>query len=143
MRILEIVTVRARARARMTAGLAVAALLVTASACASLGGSRQSSNPFGENPAGSDQIVIHIQNFNFNDATVWTHVRDARDQKLGIVSGKSDATFTVRWEFSEPLRLEFDLLASVRCLTEPLVVDPGDVVELQISVDPSQDPTCA
>jgi len=86
--------------------------------------------------------VIHVRNFNFNDATVWTIVRDGPRHRLGTVTGKSDASFTLRWDFSVPLRLEFDLLASVKCVTEELAVDPGDTLELQISVDPSQDPWC-
>lgn len=142
MRILEILTLRLTPRARLAGGLALAALLVTMAACASRGGGRDASNPFQGARGDSDQITIHVRNFNFNDATVWTFVRSARDRKLGIVNGKSEGTFTISWQFSEPLRLEFDLLASVHCLTEPLVVDPGDIVELQISVDSSQDPTC-
>lgn len=142
MRILEIVTARTRPHARLAGALGAAALLLTASACALFGGGRSSANPFEEKAAGSDQVTIHVRNFNFSDATVWTFVRGARDRRLGIVTGKSEGSFTIAWQFSEPLRLEFDLLASVHCLTEPLVVDPGDIVELQISVDSSQDPTC-
>lgn len=139
MRVLEIVTARARPSVRAALLVVAAGLVVASAACAS--GSRRQSDPFGGDAA-SDQIVIHVRNFNFNDATVWTVVRDGARQRLGIVTGKSDASFTLKWDFSVPLRLEFDLLASVRCVTEELSVDPGDILELQISVDPSQDDWC-
>lgn len=124
-----------------TRGLA-AGLVLALSACASSGGSERLSNPFSQDLASRNQVQIQVQNFNFADATVWVLVRDARRQRLGIVTGKSSAVFTIPWTFSEPLRLEFDLLADVRCITEELSVDPGDILELQISVDPSSDPQC-
>jgi len=139
MRDLEIVTARARPSVRAALLLAAATLVVASAACAS--GGRRQSDPFGGGAA-SDQIVIHVRNFNFNDATVWTVVHDGARQRLGIVTGKSDASFTLEWNFSVPLRLEFDLLASVKCVTEELSVDPGDILELQISVEPSQDDWC-
>ncbi len=142
MRLLEIVTGRGRGRARAVGGLGAAALLVTASACVSLGDGVRSSDPFATASADRDEIVIEVRNFNFNDATVWTIRREGRDQKLGIVTGKSDKTFRIRWEVPQPLRLEFDLLASVRCVTDELTVDPGDILQLQISADPTYDPMC-
>jgi len=140
MRNLEIVNARVRASLRPAGGLVAAAVLVVLTACAS--GGRRQSDPFATEATDRDEIVIHVRNFNFNDATVSTIVRDGPRRRLGIVTGKSDATFTLRWDFTVPLRLEFDLLASVRCVTEELAVDPGDTLELQISVDPSQDPSC-
>lgn len=135
-----------RARGAMTGrgtrGL-VAGLLLALGACASSGGKERPTNPFAQDLAERNQVQIQVHNFNFADATVWVLVRDARRQRLGIVTGKSSAVFTIPWTFSEPLRLEFDLLADVRCVTEELSVDPGDILELQISVDPSSDPQCS
>jgi hypothetical protein len=117
-------------------------LLVGTAACASSGARPASGNPFAQDLAESKQIQIRILNLHFSDATVWALARDARRERLGTVTGKSEATFTIPWTFSEPLRLEFDLLADVRCVTEEISVDPGDVLELQITADPGSDPSC-
>ena len=81
------------------------------------------------------EIRIHILNLNFQDATVWAMVRDGHRERLGTVSGKREAWFTMPWRFSQPLRLEFDLVAGPRCRTENITVDPGDVLDLQIAAD--------
>ncbi len=126
---------------RGTRGLA-AGLLLALGACASSGGKERPADPFAQDPAGRNQVQIQVHNFNFNDATVWVLVRAGRARRLGIVTGKSSSVFTIPWTFSEPVRLEFDLLADVRCVTDELSVDPGDILELQIWLDPSSDPQC-
>ncbi|HSG07799.1 MAG TPA: hypothetical protein VLA36_05565 [Longimicrobiales bacterium] len=116
-------------------GLLLAAGCATATA-------QKDSNPFSQDLADRNEVRIQVMNFNFSDATVWALVRDGRRTRLGYVTGKTEAVFTMPWTMPEPLRLEFDLLAGVRCITEQIVVDPGDILELQISVDPSSDPQC-
>lgn len=118
-------------------------VLLLAAACASPGPARPATNPFSEELAERSEVRIHVRNFNFADATVWAIAQEGRRQRLGIVTGKTDSVFTMTWTFSEPLRMEFDLLAGPRCLTEALTVDPGDILELQISLDPDSDPQCA
>ena len=135
-------TARHHRRSRPVRALACAALLLGVAGCASGGGKSGSANPFGQAQGEANEVQIRVVNLNFNDATVWTVVRDARRERLGMVTGKSEATFTVPWTFTDALRLEFDLIGGVRCITEPLSVDPGEILELQISVDPSQDPMC-
>lgn len=127
---------------RLGSALAGATLLLAVAACASGGRSTASGNPFGLAQGEEREIRILVRNFNFNDASVWAVVRDARRQRLGTVTGKSEATFTMEWTFTDALRLEFDLIGGVRCVTGALPVDPGEILELQISVDPSQDPMC-
>lgn len=119
--------------------VAAALALQGCSAPQALQGTR---NPFGNEDPGTAQVRIRVLNFNFSDATVWTVVRSGRRQRLGTVTGKADATFTVPWTFTEPLRLEFDLLAGPRCFTDELSVDPGDVLELQIPVDAASNRMC-
>jgi hypothetical protein len=110
-------------------------------ACAT--GGRSSGNPFGR-ASGEQEIHIKVLNQNFYDATIWAVVRGARQSKLGVVVGKQDADFTMPWTFSEPLQLEIDLLTgNMRCRTDPLTVDPGDILELQISVDFGQTRGCS
>jgi hypothetical protein len=128
-------------RRGLACALAGAALLLAVTACASRG-KPTSGSPFGQGQAERNEIQIHVMNLNFNDATVWALVRDVRRERLGVATGKSEATFTMPWTFSDELRLEFDLIGGVRCFTEAISVDPGDALEMQISVDPSQDPQC-
>ena len=123
---------------RLAALLAVLSL----AACAA-SGPRTAATPFSDDLAERKEVQIKIINANFADATVWALIRDGRRQRLGFVTGKTDAVFTLPWSFSEPMRIEFDLVADVRCLTEQIMVDPGDLLELQISVDPSTDPQCS
>lgn len=120
---------------------ALSAGLLALAGCAGGQGARPA-DPFSQNLADRQEIQIQVRNFNFSDATVWALVRDGRRIRLGVVTGKSDEVFTLSWKFSEPMRMEFDLLADVRCVTEELVVDPGDILEMQISVDPASDSRC-
>lgn len=120
--------------------LALAALLAS-SGCAS-SGTRPVGDPFNADPGARQEVQLRVRNFNFADATVWVMAREGRRQRLGVVTGKTDAVFTVPWAFSEPMQVEFDLLAGVRCVTESMTVDPGDLLELQISVDPDSDARC-
>lgn len=117
---------------RTRAALTSALLVLTA--CAS-GGPKASGSPFSEDLAERQEIKISVQNNNFSDVTLWALVRDGRRQRLGQVTGKTDAVFTLPWRFSEPMRLEFDLVAGPRCTTENIDVDPGDTLEMIIAVD--------
>ena len=135
-------SVRTLHRRRFACAAVGAVLLLGVTGCASARGKPTSGNPFAQELAEHGEIQIRILNMNFNDATVWALVRDVRRERLGMVTGKSEATFTMPWTFSDALSLEFDLIGGVRCITEALSVDPGDIIELQISVEPSQDPTC-
>ena len=121
---------------------ATLAALLTLGGCATGKTKPVDGNPFSQELAERNEVQIQVRNFNFSDATVWAVVRDGRRTRLGYVTGKTDAVFTMPWTFSEPLRLEFDLVADVRCVTEQIMVDPGDILELQISVDPRSDPQC-
>lgn len=113
--------------------IGVAALLpLLLSGCAA--GGQGSVNPFLN--GGDRQIHIKVLNQNYYDATIWAVVRGARQHRLGVVAGKMDEEFTMSWKSSEPLQFEIDLLTgSTRCLTDPLMVDPGDILELQIAAD--------
>ncbi|MGD8322151.1 MAG: hypothetical protein PVJ02_17000 [Gemmatimonadota bacterium] len=113
------------------------AVLTVLGGCATSGSGSRTGNPFGDRSE-RNEVQIKIRNFNFSDATVWVLTRGAQRKRLGVVTGKSDADFTVPWDFSQPMTMEFDLVAGPRCTTRPLEVDPGDVLELQIAVDFAQ-----
>ena len=118
--------------------VALAGALLAITGCASGGGPQEARSPFSDDLRERKEVRIHIQNHNFSDATVWVLTRGAQRKRLGVVTGKSDADFTVPWDFSQPMTMEFDLVAGPRCTTRPLEVDPGDVLELQIAVDFAQ-----
>ncbi|MBI4520966.1 MAG: hypothetical protein HY701_09010 [Gemmatimonadetes bacterium] len=84
---------------------------------------------------GRDYIRIEIINNNFSDATLWAVAEGRNRERLGIVTGKRTQNFTMRWEVPRQLQIEIDLLAGERCLTEAMVVNPGDELQLQIQVE--------
>jgi hypothetical protein len=96
--------------------------------CSSLGGSAAS--PFGAD--GPREAQLNVINHNFYDATIWAVIRDSQRTRLGEVIGKREAIFTVPLSLSDPVYLVIDLVGGGRCETETLVVDPGDILELQI-----------
>ena len=111
------------------------ALLLGAGAC----GGGTVADPF--RPPGETQIRIEVTNLNYNDATLHAR-RGGERHRLGIVTGKSNATYVMSWPLSLPLQVEIDLLAGSSCVTRPLQVDPGDIVQLQIDVELRNDPDC-
>lgn len=118
-----------RARS-LAAPLLAAALLLTVTGCGILPGG---SGLFGERRA-RPQIRIQVTNLNFQDATLHA-LRGGERHRLGTVTGKGSATYTLDWRTPLPLQLEVDLLAGGRCTTRPITLDPGDEVQFQIEVD--------
>jgi hypothetical protein len=112
--------------------------VVLLAGCSQAGRSDRSSFP-GDSQERS--VRVYVTNLNFMDATLWAVTPGTRN-KLGIVSGKREAVFTLPWDFSTDLRIEIDMLAGSRCVTEVLPVDPGDDIELIIDVDMSRSPLC-
>jgi len=99
-------------------------------------------NPFSRDLADRAEVQIRVTNLNFNDATIWAIASESRQLRLGTVTGKRDAVFTVPWATAEPVYLRIDLVGGERCQTETLSVDPGDILDLQISIDPSKNEMC-
>jgi hypothetical protein len=90
---------------------------------------RNAGDPF--NGAQDGRIRIVAINNDFNDATL-TAVSYGERRRLGVLTGKSEATYTIPWTISGPLQIEISLLAAGSCLTPELYVDPGELLELQI-----------
>jgi len=120
---------RARTLARLVPTI-VAALACAACATA---GPRLSNNDAWSSTDRPPQVRLIVQNRNFSDARLYAVRRSARES-LGIVGGKQDAEFMLEWPSPEPLRIEINMLAGPRCVTEEMQVDPGDILELQIAV---------
>jgi hypothetical protein len=121
---------------RLTAHLTLFLVLLTG--CSHAGGSSKAY--FASDP-GANSIRVYVTNRNFMDATIWA-VSTGTRRKLGIVTGKTDAVFTIPWDIPTGLWLEIDMLAGGRCTTESLPVDPGDDIEVVIDVDMNGSPLC-
>lgn len=114
--------------------LTLLALPLLLAGCAAGQSSPNGGGPFAAAADGPQTITIHVQNLNFNDATLWAVGRSGRE-RLGIIGGKADAVYRIAWDTPQPLQIEIDLLAGQSCMTEPMPVDPGDQLELQIQMD--------
>jgi hypothetical protein len=122
---------------RPRAALAIS-MLMAAAGCAAMGLGAQ--DPFAGD--GERELVrIHVRNLNFSEANLWA-VSPSGRRRLGTVTGKGDAVYTIPWNFSERLQIEIDLLAGPRCITDPLIVDPGDELQLQIEVQLAEMSRC-
>lgn len=100
--------------------------------CATGGGT---SDPFSEN-RDETEVRLSITNLAFMDATVWGISNGGRT-RLGRVTGKDEAVFSMPLAFPSEFYLEIDFLAGPTCLTERMVVDPGDHLELIIENEPA------
>src|SRR5574341_1445583 len=105
-----------------------AALLVTG--CAILGGKHR----IDEEPEPAPILTLHVDNQNFYDATVYAMARSGERQRLGVVTGNGQATFTFRWLQSE-VRVLIRLLAGGSTATDAILVNPGDSLNLVIQPD--------
>lgn len=94
-----------------------------------------------DGPGETQTIRIVVQNLNFADARLYALRRGTRTS-LGTVGGKQDDEFTLEWSVSEPLQIEINLMAGPTCTTEPLMADPGDLLELQIALEFSRTGVC-
>lgn len=110
-------------------------LLAPAGGCASSG------DPFADPNRPADTVEIEVVNRNFNQATIWALGTRGR-RRLGIVPGKGTETFFLDWPVSGFLRLETQILSQGTCLTEELDTDPGDLLYLEVPLEPRNDPAC-
>jgi len=99
--------------------------------CRLLGGGRGTGD---EEPRPAPILTLHVENQNFYDATLFALARSGEQQRLGVVTGNSQGTFTFRWQQDE-LRVIIRLLAGGSTATDPIMVNPGDSLNLIITPD--------
>lgn len=99
-------------------------LAVAVAGCAFMGGKSR---------AAEEAVTLHISNQNFHDATLFA-TWETQTVRLGTVTGNASGTFTFRWH-PQQLRIRIQLLAVGEYLTEPMLVEPGDELELFIEHD--------
>lgn len=97
---------------------------VVLAGCMGTGG--RGDNPLDESRV--DQVELLVQNHNFNQATIYTSYEQG-GRRLGIVKGKSEATFKFDWPLPY-IQLRVKYLAGPETLTERLDVSANDVLEL-------------
>lgn len=110
---------------------AVAGLILTVPGClGSRGGTR---NPFAARGSRGDDgtVRVLVDNQNFGDATVHAY-RGSERFRLGQVTGKSEKSFTVRWNFTLPIEFDIHLIGGGDCTIRSMPVDPGDRVWVRI-----------
>lgn len=116
-------------RVRAFPALGLLPVLLVLGACGGMGGTVD--DPFAD--FGDRNLFrIYVQNDNFYDARLYAIASGGVRQSLGFVGGKTDHVFTVPWSFSNELRIEINMVAGPTCVTEPITVDPGDELRLQI-----------
>jgi hypothetical protein len=126
---------RARRSPLLRTTLLLGLLLLPAAGCASSG------DPFADPNRPADAVEIEVVNRNFNQATIWALGSRGR-RRLGIVPGKGTETFFLDWPVSGLLQLETQILSQGTCLTEQLETDPGDLLYLEVPLEPRNDPAC-
>lgn len=90
-------------------------------------GGARSGDP-GSVPPG-DVIVVHIENHNFYDATIYTSA--GKRLRLGMVPGNGSRTFRFRWTH-QALALVVDFIGAGGYVTDEIVVSAGDEIQLII-----------
>ncbi|MDE2762416.1 MAG: hypothetical protein OXQ94_04300 [Gemmatimonadota bacterium] len=106
------------------------AVLLAAALAGCMGTGGQTGDPIEEGARGTEQIELLVRNNNFNQATVYTSPEHG-SKRLGVVRGKSEATFRLEWHLPY-LQLRIKFLAGSTVLTETLSVDSDDRLELII-----------
>ena len=106
------------------------AAMALCAGCAS--GPRDSSSyPDPQNP---QEIKVFVTNLAFMDAAIYGNSGGGR-RFLGRITGKKEVVFSMPLRAPTPFHLEIDFLAGPTCLTETLIVDPGDHLDLVIQND--------
>lgn len=118
-------------------GLSTLVAILAAASCGVLG---RAKDPYATGPdAGTGRIEVSVQNLNFNDAHFFA-VRQGERIRLGYITGKSDESFNLDWDFAVPLSFEVQLVGGLACRVRDLVVDPGDLLWVRIPTEVSITP---
>ncbi len=122
-------------RNRLGLAVVVCSVMIASAACAA-GGRAIGGDPF-EGSADSrassraSEIRVRVRNSNFNAGTIYA-VGPGNRRRLGRVEGASDGDFRMPWNSGDQLRFEVDLIASRRCVTRTVFVEPGQTLLLVI-----------
>lgn len=96
-------------------------------------------NPFVPSDGAPGELDILVENQHFNDVTIYA-LRGGERIRLGNVNGKSDARFTLRWDFTLGVRFDISLIGGGSCATRELSVSGGDAIWVRIPPNLSASP---
>ena len=108
----------------------IAALLLTSVFAGCMGTRGRAEDAMDPGARETEEIELLVRNNNFSQATVYTS-REYGSKRLGIVKGKSDATFKFEWHLPD-IQLRVRFLAGSGFLTEKMPVSPDDLLELEL-----------
>lgn len=92
-------------------------------------------------PDSGPPIVVEVRNNDFRDATVYA-IREGERQRLGLVTGKTDESFSIPWRPNFALRLEVRFLGGGMCATRQILLEPGQRYVLDLQPDPRLNQDC-
>ncbi len=110
------------------------ASLPTVALAGCLGTGGRAGDPLDQRREDAEEIELLVRNDNFSQATVYI-APEHGTRRLGIVQGKSKATFRFQWHRPH-IRLRVKYLAGSDFLTETLAVSPDDLLELRLPASP-------
>jgi len=94
-------------------------------------------SPFaGPSQQGSGEIRILVQNRSVYQVRVYA-VWGSKSQELGNVPGQSGAQLRMDLPDTGNLRFRIEPVAALQRTTNPVIVRPGDIVDLVVTPDPS------
>ena len=108
-------------------------LLVLSSLTACGATQAEPGSPF-EGTAGSEEVLVTVENNDFRDATVYLYWSGLRT-RAGSVLGKDTETFRMDWK-SEWVHFGVEFLGGGGYETETVAVDPGDHLNFVIMASP-------
>ena len=117
---------------RIACGLALVAAAL-GSGCASaneLAGSGVD-DPMAPNDKFGSVVRLTVQNNDFKDATVYAVWDGGNRRRIGMVTGKTSATFTFDW-VSHRIHIEADFIAGEGFVSDEIEVWEGDHLDLVI-----------
>ena len=80
-----------------------------------------------------EPVRVEVENQNYYDATIYTIVSGER-QRLGVVTGEQEATFSFPWN-GPTARFLIHLVGAGTYTTETISVEPGDELKLVVAPD--------
>lgn len=110
--------------------LLLSASFLTVALAGCMGTGARADNPLEEGRADGEEVELLVRNQNFSQATIYISPEHG-SRRLGIVNGKSDATFKFPWHLPH-IQLRVKFLAGGEFVTETLAVSPDDLLELQL-----------
>lgn len=100
--------------------------------------SRPTADPFARAQWGSDRAVIDAINQQRQQVTLSAVGGGRSRRSIGVVAGGARRTFEISWTSRSELEVEIRLPGSIRFVTPPVSMAPGDTVHLDVQSELTQ-----